>query len=187
MTENTQTVNSEIDTLRNRLDWLDEERRKTNKHSAELEQRIEMQTKAIESRDDRIRKLEEQLAAARNRLKSLQDVDIQFEQLKKELVGLIDKNTERIRNSSSEGDRLRNQEREITNRELADIRKELPKIGRIETEVEQRKTEEQRLQQLIANVQTVFPQYDSRIDALGSSNTYLEEVDKQLQRQCIAN
>ncbi len=183
MSDSNPTISQELDDMRNRLAWLDEERRKSNRRIAELDQRLETQTRAIESRDSRIQKLEEQLAVARGTLKSVSDIDIQFTQLRKELIGLVDQVDDKRQSSASEIDRLRTVERQITNREFNEIRKELPAITRLRDQLDQRKAEQTRLLQQINSIQNNFPQLDARIDKVGSGNAYLEELTKQLQRQ----
>ena len=183
MTDPTPSISQELEDLRNRLTWLDEERRKAGKRTADLEQRVDAQARSIEQRDTRIQKLEEQLAGARTRLQSVGDVNIQFDQMRKELIGMIDKVDERRKESLHEGERLRNTERQITNRELNEIRKALPSVTRLTEDMAQRKAEESRLQQQISTIRTTFTQYDNRIDAISSGSSYSEEIGKQLQRQ----
>ena len=183
MTDSTSITTQELDDLRNRMTWFDEERRKVNRRLSEVDQRMEAQTRAIEMRDARIQKLEEQLAVARSKLKAVNDIDIQFVQLRKEMINLIDRVDDKRHSSTSESDRLREVERQITNRELSEIRKQLPAITRLNDQIEQRKLETTRLHHVISSVQNSLPTYDTRIDKISSGVTYLEETMKQLQRQ----
>ena len=47
----------ELDELRNRLDWMDEERRKSSRRLVELEQRLTVGERELESREQRIQDL----------------------------------------------------------------------------------------------------------------------------------
>ena len=180
--ENT-AQSQELNALYQRLEWFDNERRKSNTKLAELERKLEQQERAIETRDQRIEALEGQLQRQRNRVTDSADFNIQIDQLRKELVGLVDKAEERRQDSEREIERLRRVEREITNRELSDIRTSLPQLPRIQNSLDQRKAEEGRLAQLIGGVQNRFPSIDSRLDALASSVAYLEESVKQNARE----
>ena len=177
------TIRQEIQNLQNRLSWLDGERRITNQRLAEMEQRIELQNREIDARDQRIQTLEEQLTVARKKLNGIVDVEDRLKVLRQEVVGMIDKVDERRQSAELEADRLRTVERQVTNRELESVRVQLPAIKRLQEQVDQTKTEDTRLLQQIANLQTQFPAYDSRIDSLNSATSYQKETVKQVQRQ----
>ncbi len=183
MSDENNAQGQELNALYQRLEWFDGERRKSNVKLAELERRLELQAREIETRDQRIESLETQISRQRSSITTSTDYDLQLESLRNELIGLIDKAEGRRQDSEREIERLRRVEREITNRELTDIRKDLPSVPRIQSDLEQRKTEEGRLAQLIGNVQNRFPSIDSQFDALRSSTTYLEESSKQSARE----
>lgn len=183
MSENQPTASQEIADIRDRLSWLDEERRKANRRLTELDQKLDMQSREIESRDARIKKLEEQLAVARSRLNATDDMDVQIKQLRKELIGMLERVDQKHVASAGEIDRLRTVERQVTSRELSEIRKELPAITRLQDQIDQRKTDTTRLQQQLSVIQSTFGQVDTRFDKLASAITYTEEIARQLQRQ----
>lgn len=176
-------ANEQLTDIINRLNWMDEERRKSNRRMTELEQRITLQQREIDARDQRIQKLEERLASARHKLGNLEDIEARIRQLRADMLDAVDDVNKKRKEAGGEIERLRTVERQITNRELAEIRKQLPAISRLQDQVEHRKTEDARLLQMIGNVQNRFPHYDTRIDALTSGNAYVEESVKQLQRQ----
>ncbi|MGB1253120.1 MAG: hypothetical protein ACPG8W_21085 [Candidatus Promineifilaceae bacterium] len=183
MADENNSQSQEFAALYQRLEWFDGERRQTNIKLAELERKLEHQARELETRDQRIESLETQLTRQRRRNTDIPDVNFQLEQLRKELVGLIDKAEGRRQDSEREIERLRRVEREITNRELTDIRTELPHLPRIQNALDQRRAEEGRLAQMIGGVQNRFPSIDSRLDALGSAVAYLEESLKQYARE----
>ena len=76
--------------LQNRMDWLDEERRKLNRRISELEQKIELKDRELDSREQRIQELERQTAAAANQLSRIPQVDLQLSQFKDEIVQMIE-------------------------------------------------------------------------------------------------
>ncbi len=176
-------ANEQLTDIFNRLNWMDEERRKSNRRMTELEQRITLQQREIDARDKRIQKLEERLASTRHKLNTLEDVEARIRQLRSDMLSAVKDVNDKRKEASGEIERLRSVERQITNREFAEIRKELPAIGRLRDQVEHSKTEDARLLQMIGNLQNRFPHYDTRIDALTSGNSYVEESVKQVQRQ----
>ena len=176
-------ANEQLTDIINRLNWMDEERRKSNRRMTELEQRITLQQREIDARDQRIQKLEERLASARHKLANLEDIEARIRQLRSDMVNAVEDVNVKRKEAQGEIERLRTVERQITNRELGEIRKELPAIGRLQDQIDQRKTEDTRLLQMIGNLQNRFPHYDTRIDSLTSSTTYVEEGLKQAQRQ----
>ena len=152
----------EISELSNRLNWLDEERRKSVKRLAELEQRTAMQDREIEGRDQRIKELEQRLATVTAQLARLPQFDTQLVQFKDEIVSLIEQYDQRRLRAQEEGERLRRVEHESNAREIADIRRELPAIPRLQNEMELRQAEEARLANLIGVLQNRIPPIESR-------------------------
>jgi len=70
---NTQT--RELTELRNHLKWLDEERRKSGRKVAELEQRLSQQGREVAERDQKIQELEWHIASFAERLERLPEHD----------------------------------------------------------------------------------------------------------------
>ena len=172
----------EISELSNRLNWLDEERRKSVKRLAELEQRTAMQDREIEGRDQRIKELEQRLATVTAQLARLPQFDTQLVQFKDEIVSLIEQYDQRRLRAQEEGERLRRVEHESNAREIADIRRELPAIPRLQNEMELRQAEEARLANLIGVLQNRIPPIESRIESWVNDLAYLEEGERQNNR-----
>lgn len=169
----------EIGELRKRLDWLDEERRKSVRKLAELEQRSVLQEREITSRERRIQDLEKQLSQVSAQLSRIPMVDTQLLNFKDDIVKMIEQYDKRRIESERELDRMRRVEHEVTARELADIRKELPAIGRIEQELPLRQAEEARLSNLIGVQQNMLTQVASQVENVERALTFLEEKEKQ--------
>lgn len=172
----------EISELSNRLNWLDEERRKSVKRLAELEQRTAMQDREIEGRDQRIKELEQRLATVTAQLARLPQFDTQLIQFKDEIVSLIEQYDQRRLRAQEESERLRRVEHESNAREIADIRRELPAIPRLQNEMELRQAEEARLANLIGVLQNRIPPIESRIESWVNDLAYLEEGERQNNR-----
>jgi DNA repair exonuclease SbcCD ATPase subunit len=167
----------EIEELRSRLEWLDEERRKSQKRIAEMEKRVGLQEREIESRNRRVKELEDRLASLTSQVTRLPQVDSQMAQFKDEVVALIEKYDQRRIQADEEMERLRRVEHEGNVREIAEVRKELPAIPRLQNEMELRQAEEARLANLIGMLQNRLPAIESRIENWTSDLSYLAEAE----------
>jgi chromosome segregation ATPase len=168
--------------LYSRLDWLDEERRKTARRLAELEQRATAQERDIQNREQRIKELEQQLNRQSTQLARLSQVDTQLQQFKDEMVQLIEQYEKRRIQSEKEQERLRRVEQEVNAREIADIRKELPPIPRLQNDMDLRKAEENRLANLIGVLQGKVHLVEKQSEDWSRNLTYLEENERQNNR-----
>lgn len=176
-------LEQELNELRSRVEWLDDERRKSAKKTAELEQRLALQEREFNSRDQRIQNLEQQLSKVTTQLSRLPQVDVLLQQFKDEMVGLIETYDQRRVQSEKELDRVRRVEHEVHAREIADIRKELPSIGRLQDAMELRQAEEARLATLIGVLQGRTAAVENRTENWTRDLAYLEEAEKQNNRQ----
>ena len=175
----TSALDQEIGELRKRLEWLDEERRKSGRKLAELEQRSVLQERELVTRDRRIQDLEKQLSQVNSQLSRIPMVDAQLAQFRDDIVKMIEQYDKRRIEAERELDRLRRVEHEATTREIADIRKELPAIGRIEQELPLRQAEETRLANLIGVQQNTITQIGTQVENVERSLTFLAEKEKQ--------
>ncbi len=169
----------ELGEMRKRLDWLDDERRKVTRKLAEMEQRAELQDREIASREQRIQDLEKQLSTLNMQIARLPQTDAQLDQFKDDLTKMIDQYDRRRIEAEKELDRLRRVEHESMTREIADIRKQLPAITRIEQDLELRQAEDSRLANLIGVYQNTQSQFRSQLEAVERAIAFLEEKEKQ--------
>ncbi len=172
-------LDQEVGELRKRIEWLDEERRKSTRKLVELEQRAVLAERELVSRDRRIQDLEKQLGLVNSQLSRIPMVDTQLSQFKDDIVKMIEQYDKRRIEAERELDRLRRVEHEATTREIADIRKELPAIGRIEQVLPLRQAEEARLASLIGVQQNALTQLTSQVDNVERSLAFVEEKEKQ--------
>ena len=173
------TLEQEVGELRKRLEWLDDERRKSSRKLAEIEQRATLAERELASRDRRIQDLEKQIGQVNSQLSRIPMVDTQLSQFKDDIVKMIEQYDKRRIEAERELDRLRRVEHEATARELADIRKELPAIGRIEQVLPLRAAEEARLANLIGVQQNAMTQVVSQVENVERSLAFVEEKEKQ--------
>ncbi|MCB0032406.1 MAG: hypothetical protein KDE51_00175, partial [Anaerolineales bacterium] len=168
----------ELEELRNRIEFVNEERRKMTRQLDEMRQTIDQQNREILQRENRIRDLETRLLNATSQLNRVSQIDTTLQQFKDELVGLIEQYDQRRLQAAGEAERLRRVEQESQLREISEIRKELPEIGRLRTDMELRQAEESRLSQLISKLQTRLPIVENRIESWERDLNYLSQ-DKQ--------
>ena len=185
MTKNTNVnpvsdaLDQEVTELRKRLEWLDEERRKSSRKLAELEQRVELRDRELVSRDRRIQDLEKQLTQVTSQLSRVSMIDTQLSQFRDDIVKMIEQYDKRRIEAERELDSLRRVEHEAINREIADVRKGLPTIDRLEQDLALRQAEDTRLSNLSGVQQNALTQLASQIDNAERSLAFLEEKEKQ--------
>lgn len=183
MAANTNSVQSqEVVELRNRIEWLDEERRKLNRKVAEMEQRFDLQQRDLKGREQRIQDLERQMATITTQLTRVPQVDTKLSQFKDEMVELIEQYDARRVKAEDELDRLRRIEHEGIAREIGDIRKELPAINRLARDMELRQAEEARLANLIGVQQGKIAALDNQVEEWDRSLSFLSEKERQNSR-----
>ena len=103
----TSALDQDVGELRKRLEWLDEERRKSGRKLVELEQRAVLAERELVSRDRRIQDLEKQLGVVNSQLSRIPMVDTQLLQFKDDIVKMIEQYDKRRIEAERELDRLR--------------------------------------------------------------------------------
>jgi chromosome segregation ATPase len=169
----------EIEEFRNRLIWLEQDRHKLSRRLATVEQQSELQRRELDARDGRIKQLESQLIATRGKLSDIEKVDGKIGQLQAEFSRLLDEEITNRRNADAEHGRAQRVAHDLNVREIANIRTQLPAIGRLENAMEQRKTEETRLSKMLGKITNRFPAIDGRLEDLGNQVTYQMETHKK--------
>ncbi|MBK8986788.1 MAG: hypothetical protein IPM39_12040 [Chloroflexi bacterium] len=172
----------ELRDLRQQVEWQDEERRKVGRKLTEIEQRVVLQEREVTARDQRIQDLETQIAGLTSQLSRLPQVDVQLAQFKDDIVQMIEQYDQRRVQAQAEMEAMRRVEHESNVREIADVRKELPAIPRLQREMEMRQAEETRLANLIGQQQNKMTAVANRVDTWENSLTFLEEKEKQNSR-----
>lgn len=164
--------------LQNRMEWLDEERRKLNRRLSELEQKLELRDRALDGRDQRIQELERQVAATASQNSRNPQVELQLSQFKDEMVQMIEQYDRRRIQSESEMDRLRRVEQEGMIRELNEIRKAQEPVRKLQADMEMRTAEESRLGNLIGMQKSEISDIRSRVEQGDSNFAFLSEKEK---------
>lgn len=168
----------ELEQLRNRLDWMDEERLKNSKRMVQLEQRLTAWERELESREKRIKDLELRLTNMTVQLGRVSNLDSQLELFKNELVKLIEGYDQRRIDGYQELDKLRRIEHEVQQRDIADIRKELKPISRIENELKLRESEDARIAKMTSILQNQIPNIKNEIETWKQELKFVGESER---------
>jgi chromosome segregation ATPase len=142
----------DIAQLAQMVNWLDEEHRRDRAEIARLQQRIEAQSADIIEQARRIQELEGRLSGTQAHLTRFGQIEQAIQNAKLELTGLVERNEEGRVQSQRELERARMSDREMLSREISEVRKELPRINRLEESIDIRSVEDSRLSELIMGV-----------------------------------
>ena len=157
------------------VSWLDEEHRRDRGEVAKLQQRIESLNVEILEQARRIQEMEGRLVSTQSQLVRFSQVDEALQQLKNEVVLMLQKREEQMDADAREHERLRGTDRETLSRGLNEVRKELNRFGRIEEELALRRSEDQRLSELVLTLRQSVASLNKEIDERTRSLPYLAE------------
>jgi hypothetical protein len=159
--------------------WLDEEHRRDREELAKLDQRL--QSMAIEKQEQarRIQDLEGRLASTHAQLARFTQIEQALQQLKNEVVVLLDKQTEARLHAEREAERARLSDREALGRSVAEIRKELTRLARVEEDLVTRQAEDQRLGEMVLALRQSVNGVSKDLDERTRSLPYMVEQRAQ--------
>ena len=155
--------------------WLDEEHRRDRGEVTKLQQRIESLSVELVEQARRIQEMEGRLVSTQSQLVRFTQVDEALQQLKNEVVLMLQKREEQMDADARERERLRGTDRETLSRGLNEVRKELNRFGRIEEELALRRSEDQRLSELVLTLRQSVASLNKEIDERTRSLPYLAE------------
>ncbi|MEM7130977.1 MAG: hypothetical protein AAF702_31940 [Chloroflexota bacterium] len=160
----------DIAQLAQMVTWLDEEHRRDRSEIARLQQRVESQEADIIEQARRIQELEGRLAAQQSHLGRFEHIENIIDNTRQELIALVDKGDENRGQIQRELERARLSDRETLSREISEVRRELPRIARLEESLTTRSVEDERLADLIMGVRA----------QIGSLAKEIEERTRQI-------
>ncbi len=152
------------------VNWLDEEHRRDRAEIARLQQRIEAQSSDIVEQARRIQELEGRLAGTQAHLTKFGQIEHAIQNTKSEVTGMVERIEEARVQGQREIERARLADREILSREISEVRKELPRISRLEESIDMRSVEDNRLSELIMGIR----------NQIGSLAKEIEERTRQI-------
>jgi len=157
------------------LTWLDEERRRDKAELTKLRQQLESQATELTAQAKRIQDLGERLAGAQAQLTRLSQFDGLLQQFKDEVALMLKRHDEQRQKAEAEANRLRQMERESQARALAKVRRDLQKLSRFEEELQARRVEEQRLNELLMDLQREVADLSKESEGFANDLVYLKE------------
>jgi len=159
--------------------WLDEEHRRDREELARLDQR--MQSMAIEKQEQsrRIQDLESRLASTHAQLTRFTQLEQAMQQLKSEVVVLLDKQVEARLTAEREAERTRVSDRDALGRGIAEVRKELSRLTRVEEDLVTRQAEDQRLGEMLLAQRVSLNNVTKDLDERTRSLPYMVEQRAQ--------
>jgi len=161
------------------LTWLDEERRRDKAKLAKLQQRVESQAAEIMEQARRIQDLEGRLARTQAQLTKFSQLERAMDQLRDELVLLLEQHDEQRRKAEEDAERLRQVERDNQARVLGEIEKELQKLARHEEELRARRAEDQRMGEALLTMQQQITDFGRLLEDRTRNLPYFEEQRHQ--------
>jgi hypothetical protein len=159
--------------------WLDEEHRRDREELAKLDQRLQGMAVENQQQARRIQDLEGRLASTAAQLTRFTQLEQALQQLKTEMVVMLDKQTEARLQAEREMERSRSSDREAASRGIAEVRKELPALGHIREELVARQAEDQRLGEMLLALRQGLTSVSKDLDERTRSLPYIVEQRAQ--------
>ena len=165
----------DIAQLAQMVNWLDEEHRRDRAEIARLQQRIESQESDIVEQARRVQELEARLAATQNQLTRFGHIENIIENSRQEIATLVERGEETRVQAQRDLERARLGDREMLSREISELRRELPRIARVEEAVDTRASEDERLSELIMGVRNQIGNLAKEIEERTRQIPFLSE------------
>jgi hypothetical protein len=159
--------------------WLDEEHRRDREEIAKLDQRLQGMAIERQEQSRRIQDLESRLASTQAQLTRFTQIEQALQQLKSEVVVLLDKQNEARVQGEREAERARLSDREALSRGVAEVRKELSRFPRLEEELIVRQAEDQRLSEMLLAIRQSVANVAKEIDDRTRGLPYMIEQRAQ--------
>ncbi|HEY3340585.1 MAG TPA: hypothetical protein VGK81_01150 [Anaerolineae bacterium] len=176
----------DINQLSQTLQYVDEERRKDRAMILQLQEKVDAVTRELDNRSRYSQSLETQITELRLQVQKAMGWTNSVEQLRAEITQVIARVEDQRTKAERESARVRQIEIEALVRQLNDIKKEVKPYGRLAEEIELRRQEDARLNDLIGRVQTHVIDVDRRIAEPGPQIAYLEEQRRQDNKRIVA-
>lgn len=157
------------------LDWMDEEVRRYRNELITAQQRINAQEEELRQQARHIEDLEARLANTQTQLNRINVLERALDQYKEEIRLLIEQQEESYQQDRREAGRIKLIEQDNLNRSIAETRKGLAPIGRLQEELELRLAEERRLNEAQLIMRQRVMDLEKRIDTSIRPIPYLQE------------
>jgi chromosome segregation ATPase len=159
--------------------WLDDERRKDKQEITSLQERVATLTGENTALARRLQQLEADLMGVTSSVQKMSKVDSLLDGYRKEMTRQVEEIERRRVESEKEAERLRKIERDAVNKALADLRRGLEGIPKLERDASSRKEEEGRVSRLIGELQLKVSEFNKHVDERNRAVTVLDEGRRQ--------
>ena len=161
------------------IQWLDDERRKDKQEITTLQERVQYLTGENTALHRKLAEVETALNTTNAMVARLSKVDSILEQNRKEMARQLEEVERRRSDAEKEADRLRKIERDSVNKTLAELRKSVEGLPKLERALSTRQDEEARLTRLIAEIQLKVNEFNKHVDERNRAVTVLDESRRQ--------
>lgn len=169
----------DFDQLAKTVEWLDKERQKEQKRAAEMSERLNALADENAALHKRVKDLEAETSKAVAAASRINATELALSQVRAEVNKQIETLEKRRAESEMELDRLRQVERDGINRTLADVRKSLDTVARLDKDMIARKEEESRLIRVFNDMQIKVNDVTRRDEERSRVMSSLEEGRRQ--------
>jgi hypothetical protein len=159
--------------------WLDEEHRRDKAEMIRLQQKVESQAGELQDQARTVKELEGRMASMQAQLLQYGQVQKALEQLKEEVVHMLDQAEERHQQEGRELERVRAIERDNVSRAINEIRRDLQRLPRLQEEFGLRKAEQSRLGESVLNIQQNLNSLNQEVENKLRGMPFLEEGRQQ--------
>jgi chromosome segregation ATPase len=176
----------DINQLTQLVNYVDEERRKDRATIVQLVERVDALTRELDSRARYNQSLETQLAELRLQVQRSMGWTTSIEQIRAEFIQVIERIEDQRSKNERESSRVRQIEIEALVRQLNELKKEVKPYGRLGEEIDLRRQEEARLNDMIGRVQAQVIEVARHTEEPGTAIAYLEEQRRQDNKRIVA-
>ena len=157
------------------IQWLDDERRKDRQEITSLQERLAAVTAENTNLARRLQQLETDHTALNSTVQKATKIDTLLDSYRKEMTRQFEELERRRVDADKESERLRKIEREAVNKSLAELRKGVDGVPKLERDMSGRKEEEGRVARLIAELQLRVAEFNKHVDERNRAVTVLGE------------
>jgi len=161
--------------LAQQVSWLDEQRRRDRTELVALQQRVEAQNAQIMELGKKLQEAEGRLAGMAAQLTRFTLVDQAMAQLKEEVVLMLKREEEQRQLAEREASHVRRTEREAIMKALNDLRLEVQALTKLRDEMELRKAEDKRLNDVLLELRQNLIDMVRQGEEWSKKLSYLEE------------
>lgn len=156
------------------ISWLDEELRRAKSTITELRQKADSQGLELNDQAKRIQELEGRLASTQAKLNQFTTLEQSLQQLKDELILMMREQEESTARHQRELSKNRQLEQESNARAMNELRRSLEAIPPLQERLTILKAEDQRLGEVLLNLQTRLTAHERQMSQLPDRITYVE-------------